>query len=181
MSTNVNHPLDFDFVVSFAMRWGEVWATRDAEGLAALCTEDVEFTDPALGTVRGRAAVAEWLRGCERAFPDYRFDDPEEPPYLAPDSPKAIVLAHAGHALGADRPAGHPADQPLVRHRRRRPLDIPRRARQPLPRLLGLQRVSAPAGDGAVSASSRLRGPRTKSRSRDSSHEYSARAPSAER
>ena len=53
MSTEVNHPVDLDFVLSFAMRWGEAWATRDAAGLAALCTEDIEVTDPALGTHSG--------------------------------------------------------------------------------------------------------------------------------
>ena len=109
MSTEVNHPVDLDFVLSFAMRWGEAWVTRDAAGLAALCTEDIEVTDPALGTVRGRAAVEDWLRGCERAFPDYRFDDPEEPPYLAPDSPKAIVLWRMlGTHSGPIEPPGIP-------------------------------------------------------------------------
>ena len=109
MSTEVNHPVDLDFVLSFAMRWGEVWATRDAAGLAALCTEDIEVTDPALGTVRGRAAVADWLRGCERAFPDLRFDVPQEPPYLSPDSPKAIVFWRTlGTHTGPIEPPGIP-------------------------------------------------------------------------
>ena len=81
--------LDRAFLEDFAGRWAAAWNDRDAEGLAALCTEDVEFFDPAIGTVHGRAAVAEWLRTCERAFPDYRFEEPE-PPYLAQDRPKAI-------------------------------------------------------------------------------------------
>jgi steroid delta-isomerase-like uncharacterized protein len=82
--------LSEEFVREFAERWQEAWEKRDAEALAALCTEDVEFTDPAIGTVHGRAAVAEWLRICERAFPDYRFEEPE-PPYVSTDRPKAIV------------------------------------------------------------------------------------------
>jgi hypothetical protein len=27
---------------------------HDAEGVAALCTPEIEFTDPAIGSVRGR-------------------------------------------------------------------------------------------------------------------------------
>jgi steroid delta-isomerase-like uncharacterized protein len=93
MSSNaLDRALDPAFVLDFAARWAQGWAARDGEAVAALCTEDVEFTDPALGTVHGRAAVSQWVRACALAFPDYRFDDPDEPPYLAPDRPKAIIV-----------------------------------------------------------------------------------------
>ena len=82
--------LDRDFLEDFAARWGEAWEQRDGEALGALCTEDVEFFDPAIGTVHGRAAVAGWVEACARAFPDFRFEEPE-PPYIAVDRPKAIV------------------------------------------------------------------------------------------
>jgi steroid delta-isomerase-like uncharacterized protein len=83
-------PLDRAFLDDFSHRWMAAWNDRDAEGLAALCTEDVEFFDPAIGTVHGRPPVADWVRTCARAFPDYRFDEPE-PGCLSPDRPKAIV------------------------------------------------------------------------------------------
>jgi steroid delta-isomerase-like uncharacterized protein len=82
--------LSEDFVREFAERWMSAWNERDAEGVAALCTEDVEFTDPAVGTVHGRAAVADWVRSCERALPDYRFEEPE-PPFIASGRPKVIA------------------------------------------------------------------------------------------
>lgn len=82
--------LQREFLDDFADRWMDAWNRHDADALAALCTEDVEFFDPAIGTVHGRAAVADWVRACDRAFPDYRFEEPE-PGYIASDRPKAIV------------------------------------------------------------------------------------------
>jgi hypothetical protein len=40
--------------------------------------------------VHGRDAVAGWVDTCARAFPDFRFEEPE-PAYAARDRPKAIV------------------------------------------------------------------------------------------
>jgi steroid delta-isomerase-like uncharacterized protein len=82
--------LERDFVEDFAQRWGEAWEKRDGQALGALCAEDVEFFDPAIGTVRGRAAVAEWVEACARAFPDYRFEETERP-YISVDQPKVIM------------------------------------------------------------------------------------------
>lgn len=89
MATTAQELVSEDFVADFGHRWLAAWNARDADGLAALCTEDVEFFDPAIG-VHGRAAVAAWVRQCESAFPDYRFEEPE-PPYVARDRPKAIA------------------------------------------------------------------------------------------
>ena len=82
--------LERSFIEDFGHRWLEAWNRYDGEALAQLCTEDVEFTDPAVGTVRGRPPVADWVRTCAGAFPDYRFEEPE-PAYLSSDRPKAIV------------------------------------------------------------------------------------------
>jgi steroid delta-isomerase-like uncharacterized protein len=82
--------LERSFIEEFGHRWLDAWNRYDGQALAQLCTEDVEFTDPAIGTVRGRAPVADWVKTCARAFPDYRFEEPE-PPYLSSDRPKAIV------------------------------------------------------------------------------------------
>jgi hypothetical protein len=82
--------LDAAFLDDFAHRWLQGWNAHDGEAVAALCTEGVEFSDPLLGTVRGRAAVAGWVRSCAQAFPDYRFEEPERP-YLSRDAAKAIV------------------------------------------------------------------------------------------
>jgi steroid delta-isomerase-like uncharacterized protein len=82
--------LSEEFVRQFSERWGQAWENRDGEALAALCTEDIEFIDPAVGTLHGRAEVAEWVQTCARAFPDYRFEEPE-PPYISSDRPKVIA------------------------------------------------------------------------------------------
>lgn len=75
----------------------------------------MEFTDPAIGTVHGRAAVADWLRTCVRAFPDYRFEEPE-PAYLARDGTKAILpWRMLGTNTGPIDPPGFaPTGRPLV-------------------------------------------------------------------
>jgi steroid delta-isomerase-like uncharacterized protein len=83
-------PLDAGFLDDFSHRWLDAWNRRDGRALGELCTEDVEFFDPAIQTVHGRAAVAAWVAQCATAFPDYRFEEPE-PPYIARDTPKAIA------------------------------------------------------------------------------------------
>ena len=107
--------LDEAFVDDFAHRWAAAWEARDGEALGRLCTEDVEFFDPAIGTVHGRAAVADWVRTCARAFPDYRFEEPE-PPYIARDRPKVIfVWRMTGTNTGPIEPPGFaPTGKPIV-------------------------------------------------------------------
>ena len=62
--------LDPTFLDDYGHRWLEDWNLHNAEALAALCTEDVECTDPAIGTVHGREAVAGWLRSLARELHD---------------------------------------------------------------------------------------------------------------
>jgi steroid delta-isomerase-like uncharacterized protein len=83
-------PLDLAFLDDFAHRWLHAWNAHDGGALAELCTEDIAFYDPAIQTVHGREAVAGWVETCVRAFPDFRFEEPE-PPYAARDVPKAIA------------------------------------------------------------------------------------------
>ena len=82
--------LDPGWLEAFSHGWIAAWNDRRPEALGELCTEDVEFFDPAIGTVRGRAEVAEWVRTCMRTFPDYRFEEPE-PVYRSETEAKAIA------------------------------------------------------------------------------------------
>jgi steroid delta-isomerase-like uncharacterized protein len=82
--------LDPAFLDDFSHRWLDDWNRHDGPALSELCTEDVEFHDPAIGTIHGREAVADWVGICARAFPDYRFEEPE-PAYISRDRPKAIA------------------------------------------------------------------------------------------
>jgi steroid delta-isomerase-like uncharacterized protein len=107
--------LDMGFLDDFAHRWLAAWNDREPETLAALCTADVEFFDPAIGTVHGRAAVAEWVRACMTAFPDYRFEEPE-PPLPSRIPGKAIApWRMLGTNTGAVDPPGFaPTGRPVV-------------------------------------------------------------------
>ena len=91
------------------------WNAHDPDGLAALCTEDVEFYDPAIQTVYGRRAVGDWVRTCERAFPDFRFEEPE-PAYPSRDRQKAIVPWRmlATNTGPLDPPGFAATDRPVV-------------------------------------------------------------------
>jgi steroid delta-isomerase-like uncharacterized protein len=89
-ATTTSAPLELAFLDDFSHRWMEAWNRYDGQGVAALCTEDIAFYDPAIGTIDGRAAVANWVGICACAFPNYRFEEPE-PAYAARDRPKAIA------------------------------------------------------------------------------------------
>lgn len=99
--------LDQDFVEDFAARWWAAWNAHDAEALAALCTDDVAYYDPALGQdVRGPAAMMEYVGQVTHAFPDVHFTNPE-PPYASLTQPKAIVpWRFAGTHDGEFAPVG---------------------------------------------------------------------------
>ena len=107
--------LDLEFLDDFGHRWLDAWNRRDGKALGELCTEDVEFFDPAIQTVHGRGAVAEWVATCARAFPDYEFSEPE-PAYAARDTPKAIApWRMTGTNLGPlDPPGFAPTGKPVV-------------------------------------------------------------------
>ena len=107
--------LDRSFVEAFAHRWLDAWNRHDAEGVAALCAPEIEFTDPAIGTVRGRRAVADWVRMCDRAFPDFRFEEPESP-LPATDRPRVVApWRMLGTHTGPIEPPGFaPTDRHFV-------------------------------------------------------------------
>jgi len=107
--------LDVAFLDDFAHRWMDAWNVRDGEALAALCTEDVEFFDPAIQTVHGRVAVAHWLQTCATAFPDYAFTEPE-PPVVSRIPQKAIAAWRmTGTNTGPNDPPGFaPTGRPVV-------------------------------------------------------------------
>jgi steroid delta-isomerase-like uncharacterized protein len=93
--------LDPAFLEDFAQRWADAWNSHDGNAVAALCTEDIVYDDPALEqTARSRAEVAAFVEQAVRAFPDFRFEEPE-PPYPSRTEQKAIVpwrmiATHAG-------------------------------------------------------------------------------------
>jgi steroid delta-isomerase-like uncharacterized protein len=103
------------FIDDFSHRWIAAWNDHDGNALAQLVTEDVEFFDPAIGTVHGRGPVAEWVRICDRAFPDLRFEETERA-YISRDRAKAIVpWRMTGTNTGPIDPPGFaPTGKPIV-------------------------------------------------------------------
>jgi steroid delta-isomerase-like uncharacterized protein len=72
-------------------RWAEAWASRDAERLLALVTDDVTWYDPSLPeTACGKAAARDYLVDTFRAFPDLTVATPEEPYYSA-EAPRCAL------------------------------------------------------------------------------------------
>lgn len=106
---------------SFTERWVAAWNAHDADGLLALCTDDIVWEDPAAPEVsRGHAEVREFLQTIWTIFPDLSFAIPE-PPLVAVDGPRAAqVWRLSGTFLGQDptgfTPTGKHVDQLGIDH-----------------------------------------------------------------
>ena len=82
--------LDPSFVADWAGRYVDAWNRGDGAALAALCTEDVTWTDPGLpAPVQGRGAVRGFVEATKRAFPDFRVAELEAP-YVSAQEPRAL-------------------------------------------------------------------------------------------
>ncbi|MDM4139317.1 MULTISPECIES: nuclear transport factor 2 family protein [Mycobacterium] len=72
----INEPavLDLAAVEEFEHRWERAWNDHDAEGVAALCAEDLVYDEPALGgTVYGRDHLRSFVTAMNASFPDHVF------------------------------------------------------------------------------------------------------------
>ncbi|WP_424757647.1 nuclear transport factor 2 family protein [Mycobacterium sp.] len=55
-------------------RWGTAWNDHDGNAVAALCSEDLVYDEPALGdTVHGRDAIRDFVVMLDVSFPDHKF------------------------------------------------------------------------------------------------------------
>lgn len=82
--------LDPAFMADWAPRYLEAWNAGDADAIAAMCSEDVTWYDPALPeTARGREGVRSFVVETFRAFPDFRVDE-ATPPLLSDTEPLAL-------------------------------------------------------------------------------------------
>jgi steroid delta-isomerase-like uncharacterized protein len=99
--------LDPAFMQDWAARYLDAWNAGDAEAIAATCTEDVTWYDPALPeTVHGRAAVRTFVEQTFRAFPDFHVDE-ATPPLLSATEPLALApYRFTGTMKGAWEPLG---------------------------------------------------------------------------
>jgi steroid delta-isomerase-like uncharacterized protein len=85
----------------------DAWNEHDADALAAMCTEDVVWEDPAAPqAAHGRDEVREVLRAVWAVFPDMSFTLPGSP-FVELDGPRAVqVWRLSGTFLGMDRDGG---------------------------------------------------------------------------
>jgi steroid delta-isomerase-like uncharacterized protein len=87
-TTTPAETLTSEWVKEFGDRYFAAWNSRQPERLLELMTEDVVYEDPSWPeTMRGHAAVREFLEFVWRAFPDMEFK--EEGPLIAVDEPRA--------------------------------------------------------------------------------------------
>ncbi|MBK6488472.1 MAG: nuclear transport factor 2 family protein [Gemmatimonadetes bacterium] len=103
--------LDMAVATQFVARLHAAVNAHDAEGIAALCSEDVEWNDPAAARpLRGRAEVAEFHRlGMFRALPDVRIEVTDGPYLLMDGSGIAVRATIAGTMSGPLHPPGFAA------------------------------------------------------------------------
>lgn len=108
--------LDPSVARRFVTRLHAAVNAHDVDGIAALCTDDVEWMDPAAGRpLRGRAEVADFHRlGMFRAIPDVRIEATDGP-YLLPDgSGIAVRTLISGTMRGPLAPPGFAATNTRV-------------------------------------------------------------------
>lgn len=61
-------------VREFCLRWATAWNDHDGDAVAALCSDDLVYDEPALGpTAHGRKAIRDFVTELGATFPDHRF------------------------------------------------------------------------------------------------------------
>jgi len=95
--------VDGAFVTDWAKRFLDAWNAADGGAVAALCTEDVVWSDPSIPEpLIGRDAVREFAEMTGRAFPDFHIDE-TAPPCVVPGSPSRVLAPYraSGTMLGS--------------------------------------------------------------------------------
>jgi ketosteroid isomerase-like protein len=85
----------------WADRFLDAWNASDAAGVAALCTEDVVWTDPsAPEPFAGRAGVREFVRLTVDAFPDLHIVETSPPRWIPASATVLSPYRMTGTMLG---------------------------------------------------------------------------------
>jgi steroid delta-isomerase-like uncharacterized protein len=89
-TTKAEEQLDPAFVAEWGNRYLEAWNSLDADGVAAMCTEDVVFKDPGLPeAAHGRDGVRAFVRATAQAFPDFHVEELGRP-YISAEEPRVL-------------------------------------------------------------------------------------------
>jgi steroid delta-isomerase-like uncharacterized protein len=83
--------LQRESVEDFLHRYEAAWAARDADAIAAMCTEDVVWDDPALNeTLHGRDGVRRFATETFRMVPDFAVETLDRP-LISATRPRVLV------------------------------------------------------------------------------------------
>ena len=103
MATTWGPQLDLAFLEDWGERFSTAWNEHDPEAVIALCTEDVQWSDPALAgsPADGKAAVRDFAAFTFQVFPDFRVEE-RESIYVSWTEPMALCpYRMTGTAPGA--------------------------------------------------------------------------------
>jgi steroid delta-isomerase-like uncharacterized protein len=88
--TEAGAGLDPAFVAEWGKQYLQAWNSLDADGVAALCTEDVVWNDPGLvQPARGREGVRAFVRATAQAFPDFHVEEAGRP-FISAEEPRVL-------------------------------------------------------------------------------------------
>jgi hypothetical protein len=109
-TTKAGGKLDPAFVEDWGKRYLEAWNSLDADGVAAMCTEDVAWNDPGLPEpAHGREGVRAFVRATAQAFADFHVEELGKP-YISAEEPR--VLSRYRMTGTMLRPWGTPTSRP---------------------------------------------------------------------
>ena len=90
VTTKAGAGLERAFVEDWGKRYLDAWNSLDADGVAAMCAEDVVWNDPGLpGPAHGREGVRAFVRATAHAFPDFQVEELGSP-YISADEPRVL-------------------------------------------------------------------------------------------
>jgi hypothetical protein len=110
MMANDAPQLDTGFLEDWGERFVAAWNGHDPGAVAALCTDDVSWSDPALvgSPTSGLAAVRDFAAFTFAVFPDFRVED-REAPYISWTEPMALCPYRMTGTVAGSPEAGIPS------------------------------------------------------------------------
>jgi ketosteroid isomerase-like protein len=109
METTIGPRLTSEFLEDFGERFAAAWNGHDPEAVIALCTDDVQWSDPALAgsPTHGKRAVHDFAAFTFAALPGFKVED-REGVYVSWTEPMALCPYRMTGTAAGSRDAGIP-------------------------------------------------------------------------